>query len=431
MNSNPGRGLIVSAPASGAGKTLVTLGLLAALRARGVPVRGAKSGPDYIDPRFHEAACGAPCLNLDAWAMTPERIRARSAGAGVLLIEGAMGLFDGAPPDGRGASADLARQLALPVVLIVDARSMAHSVVPLVQGFAHHDPAVHIAGVILNRVGSPRHAGLLRRALEGAGVTVLGALPRAPALTTPGRHLGLIQAAEHPDLTGFIARAADLIAETVDLDRLLAEAAPLPTDTTPVTPPSPPSPPAQRIAVARDAAFGFAYPHMLEDWRRAGAEILPFSPLADQPPPLADLIFLPGGYPELHAGQIAAAQRFLTGLRSAARAGTMIYGECGGYMVLGQGLIDADGTRHAMVGLLDLETSFAQRRLHLGYRHLHADTGPFAGTWRGHEFHYATTLQARGTPLFHARDAEDTPLPPMGLRAGRVSGSFAHLIDIA
>ncbi|WP_138468711.1 cobyrinate a,c-diamide synthase [Poseidonocella sp. HB161398] len=420
----PGRGLILAAPSSGAGKTTVTLGLLRALRDRGMAVRGAKSGPDYIDPRFHEAASGQPCPNLDAWAMSPARLAQLAAGPGLLLAEGAMGLFDGAPPEGRGASADLARHLGLPVVLVVDARSMSQSVAPLVAGFACYDPDVEIAGVILNRVGSARHEAMLRRALAPLGLPVLGALPRAAGIAQPSRHLGLVQAGEHDDLEAFLGTAAQLAAAHVDLDALAALARPLPAAPDLALPP----PPAQVIALAEDRAFAFAYPHMIEGWRAAGAEIRPFSPLADDPLPEAGMIFLPGGYPELHAATLAAGRNFLPGLRAAAARGTAIHGECGGYMVLGDGLVDAGGTRHAMAGLLRLETSFAARRLHLGYRSLAAAEGPFAGHWAGHEFHYATTLRAEGRPLFAAADAEGAALPPMGLCEGAVTGSFAHVI---
>ncbi len=408
-------GLILAAPSSGSGKTTVTLGLLRALRDRGVAVRGAKSGPDYIDPRFHEAASGAPCLNLDAWAMSPEMIAGLAAGPGLLLIEGAMGLFDGAPPDGRGAVADLARMLTLPVVLVVDAARMAQSVGPLVSGFAGFDPEVRVAGVILNRVGSARHEAMLRAACP---LPVLGAVPRDPALALPSRHLGLVQVGEHPEIDAFLSHAARVMAEHVDLEALTSLAAPLPAATRRPVPP-----PAQRLAVAHDAAFAFAYPHLLDGWHAAGAEIRTFSPLADEAAPEADLVYLPGGYPELHAGRLAGNTRFLASL-----AGRAVHGECGGYMVMGDGLIDADGRRHAMAGLLRLETSFAARRLHLGYRWLHGKHGAFAGDWAGHEFHYATTLRADGEPLWAVEDAEGNVLPPDGLRAGPATGGFAHLI---
>jgi len=253
-------------------------------------------------------------------------------------------------------------------------------------------------------------------------------VPRDAGLAVPSRHLGLVQAGERDDLEDFLDAAAEVMAQAVDLSALAALAAPLPA-------PGPVpriAPPAQRIAVARDVAFGFVYPHMLADWRAQGANVLPFSPLADDPvPDGAGFVFLPGGYPELHAGRLAAAGRFMTSLRAAAAAGVPIYGECGGYMVLGDGLVDADGARHAMAGLLRLETSFAARRLHLGYRRVRATGGPMDGDWWAHEFHYATTLAENGDPLFTARDAEGMALAPMGLRAGQVAGSFAHLIDRA
>lgn len=420
-------GLIVAAPASGSGKTTVTLGLLRALRRRGVGVRGAKSGPDYIDPRFHEAATGRPCPNLDAWAMTPARLRALAGGEGPVVVEGAMGLFDGAPPAGRGGTADLARVLGLPVVLVVDASRMAQSVGPLAAGFARHDPAVRVEGVILNRLGSARHGEMAARAVEAVGLRVLGRLPRDAGLAHPSRHLGLVQAEERPDLEAFLERAADLAEAHLDLDALLALAR---GPDLPQVEGTRVAPPAQRIAVARDAAFAFAYPHLLEDWRAAGAEVAFFSPLADEAVPEAGLVILPGGYPELHAGRLAASGTFMQSLRQSAETAD-IYGECGGYMVLGEALADAGGHAHRMAGLLPLETSFATRRLHLGYRQVEALGGPLPGRWRAHEFHYATVLREAGEPLFRARDAEGAELPPMGLRRGRVAGSFAHLIDLA
>ena len=418
-----GQGLIIAGPTSGSGKTTVTLGVLRALRNKGLAVTGAKSGPDYIDPRFHEAATGAPCPNLDAWAMEPEQVQTLALTEGLRVIEGAMGLFDAAP-DGKGATADLARTLGLPVVLVVDAARMAQSVAPLAQGFAQHDPQVHIAGVILNRVGSTRHERMLRTALDASRISVLGALPREAALNTPSRHLGLTQAEEREDLEQFLDQAAQLAGQHVDLDALMRLSAPI---TSPSKLPSGLEPPAQRLAIARDRAFSFLYSHLLQDWWTSGAEISFFSPLADEAPPPADLIFLPGGYPELHAGRLAGCQNFLSATRKAAMS-TAIYGECGGYMVLGSALTDASGTAHEMLGLLDLETSFADRRLHLGYRHLQPLGGPFPSPLKGHEFHYATTLRANGQPLFTAQDALGETLPPMGLRQGNVTGSFAHVI---
>ncbi|MFY0691258.1 MAG: cobyrinate a,c-diamide synthase [Paracoccaceae bacterium] len=420
------RGLMIAAPASGSGKTTVTLGLLRAMSRRG-PIRGAKSGPDYIDPRFHEAACGLPCPNLDGWAMTAARIADLAQGptesAGPLIVEAAMGLFDGAPPDGKGSAAELAKLLDLPVVLVVDCAKTAQSIAALVTGFTTFDPEIRIAGLILNKLGSPRHERIVKQALNRTDLPpVLGAIPRRGDLAHPSRHLGLVQAGERADLDAFLDRAADIIGDCVDLDRLefspIAKAAAAPRL----------APPAQRMAIANDQAFAFAYPHILEDWRAAGAEISFFSPLADDAVPEADFIFLPGGYPELHAGRLAGNTSFLKSLRNASQD-TDIYGECGGYMILGEGLTDAEGTRHQMLGLLPLETSFERRKLHLGYRSLTASHGPFQGRHSGHEFHFATTLRAVGPPLFDARDAEGESLPAMGLRQGRVCGSFAHVID--
>ena len=415
-------GIVIAAPSSGSGKTTITLGLLRALAPDGLNVRGAKSGPDYIDPRFHAVASGQPCVNLDAWAMTPDRIRSLAAGDGPLIVEGAMGLFDGAPPDDRGSSADWARALGLSVVLVVDAARMAGSIAPLVAGFTGFASDVTIAGVILNKVGSPRHEGILRRALAATNIPVLGAVPRDVQIVQPSRHLGLVQADEREDLDAFLDSAAALVRRHLDIDALRQLMRPVATGNHAGL-----TPPAQRIALAQDRAFAFSYPHMIADWQRNGAEVIPFSPLNGDPIPESDLVYLPGGYPELYAGQIVRSG-FTQNLQNAALT-TDIYGECGGYMVMGDGLVDADGTRHEMAGLLRLETSFARRKLHLGYRTVTGTNGPFAGHWAAHEFHYATTIKAEGDALFTAKDAEGNDLPAMGLRLGRAYGSFAHVID--
>jgi len=424
-------GLVIAAPHSGAGKTLVTLGLLRCLRRQGVQVVSAKSGPDYIDPAFHKAASGAPCVNLDAWAMTPDKLRSLATrAADVLLVEGAMGLFDGAPdqdnPMGRGSVADLAAVLELPVVLVLDVARQSQSAAALVAGFAGLRDDVRVAGVILNRVASTRHGEVIARAIKALGVPVLGRVPRQAALAMPSRHLGLVQALEHPDLEGFIETAADLLADSVDLAALLAVSKPVAFGASVAGLP----PLGQRIAVARDAAFAFAYPHMLEDWQREGAELSFFSPLADEGPMEGvDALFLPGGYPELYAGQLAAAARFRAGMEVARASGALIYGECGGYMTLGRNLIDANGNAHRMLGFLPVDTSFAERRLHLGYRHLHPLTGPWQGARAGHEFHYASVVwDGGGDALFAASDSLGAPLGSVGHARGRVYGSFAHVI---
>jgi cobyrinic acid a,c-diamide synthase len=430
------RGLLIAAPRSGSGKTTITLALAAALRRRGIAVRLAKAGPDYIDPGFHAAATGAPCLNLDSWAMPPPLLAATLAeaaqGAELLLVESAMGLFDGleSPAGARGAAADLAARFALPVLLVLDVSGQSQSAAAVARGFATHAPEVRVAGVVLNRVGSARHAAQVRAALAHLPMPVLGSVPREAGIALPERHLGLVQAAEQAALPALLERLAALGAAQCDLDAILDCAAPLAVEGAPAVALRPPG---QRIALAADAAFSFIYPHILAGWRRLGAEILPFSPLADEPPPAdCDAAWLPGGYPELHGGVLAAASRFRAGLARFAETGP-VHGECGGYMVLGEGLVDADGVRHAMSGLLGHSTSFAARRLHLGYREARvlADgpLGPAGARLRGHEFHYASLLDAgRDAPFAALADGTGTALGAGGGRRGRVSGSFFHAI---
>ena len=426
-------GLVIAAPATGSGKTVVTAALVAAARGLGRRVAAAKVGPDYVDPRFHAVASGRPCFNLDPWAMRPAFVSRLfddlSANADLVVVEGVMGLFDG-PVGARGSTADVAATLGLPVVLVIDAGAQGQSVAALARGFSDFRHDVEVVGVILNRVTSLRHADMLSFALREANVAVFGAVPREASLVLPSRHLGLVQAGEHSDLEGFIQGAAGILLKSVDLKRLLAVArVPRPAFGSP----KPLPPLGQRIAVASDEAFAFAYPHFLSGWRAAGAEILPFSPLADEAPDAAaDAVFLPGGYPELHGGTLAAADRFQAGLKAAEERGALVYGECGGFMVLGEGLVDASGTRHAMTGLLPLETTFAERRLHLGYRRMtHSGALPLPGTLRGHEFHYsAVARNGEAEPLFvEVRDAKGDTLGPQGLRRGRVMGSYLHVID--
>jgi cobyrinic acid a,c-diamide synthase len=428
----PKRGLMIAAPRSGSGKTTLTLGLLRALSGRGLAVAGAKSGPDYIDGAFLAAAAKRESVNLDSWAMSPALARGLGAAldGDLLVVEASMGLFDGAPPAGNasGASADIAAWLGLPIVLILDVSGQAQSAAAIAKGFASYDERVRIAGIVLNKVGSERHRRLAGDAVAALGLPVLGALPRQADIALPERHLGLVQAAETADLDSRLDALGRFVAAHVDLDALLELAAPV----TPAEPAVALRPPGQRIAVARDAAFTFLYPHLLSGWRAAGAEIVFFSPLADEAPPLdADACWLPGGYPELHSGRLAAAHKFLAGLRRFAET-RAVHGECGGYMVLGRTLTDAEGTRHEMAGLLSVETSFFKRRMTLGYRRarLLAD-GPLGARDEvrlGHEFHYAT-LAAPGddAALALVADAYGAEAPA-GSRRGLVSGSFFHVI---
>jgi cobyrinic acid a,c-diamide synthase len=423
-------GLIVAAPSSGSGKTLITLALLRAFKDSGLRVTSAKVGPDYIDPRFHEAATGRPCVNLDPWAMRQEMISALIAvqedEADLLLIEGVMGLFDG-PEKGKGSTADLAKQLGLPVLLVIDAFHQSQSVAAVVHGFSTFQRGVRISGVILNRVGSERHRTMLTQALPQE--LVLGSVPRLSGLEIPSRHLGLRQAQELGGLQEFISRAAELAGSRIDLERIKSLARPLAHE---LAIPKFLPPLGQRIAVARDEAFGFAYEHILAGWRAQGAELRFFSPLADKTPAAdADAVFLPGGYPELHAARLASNSHFLDGLGQAAARGALIYGECGGFMVLGRYLTDQNGKTHPMAALLPHATSFAERKLTLGYRTLrHRGALPFPAQLRGHEFHYSSLAEpVRGDHLFTMRDASGERLGPAGLRMGRIMGSYAHIID--
>jgi cobyrinic acid a,c-diamide synthase len=431
------RGLIVAAPRSGSGKTTVTLALLAALKRRGIAVRAAKAGPDYIDSAFHAAATDEPGFNLDSWAMPPALLDAVASEAArdaeLLVVEGVMGLFDGTPgPAGRcGATADLAMRFRLPVLLVLDVAGQSQTAAAIVRGLASHDPAVRIAGVVLNRVGSERHRTLVADAIAALNIPVLGAIPRDAALALPERHLGLVQAAEHADLVMRFERLAAVAEHHLDLDAIIATASPLACTAGMNAAALPP--PGQRIALASDAAFTFIYPHVLDGWRHAGAEIVTFSPLADEAPPAScDSCWLPGGYPELHAGTLAAAQQFRRGLAQFV-ATRPVHGECGGYMVLGEGLEDADGVRHAMTALLGHSTSFAQRKLHLGYREARLiEDGPLGAagtTLRGHEFHYAALIApGNDAPFAELADGQGHPLGPTGGRRGRITGAFFHAI---
>ncbi|TCQ09947.1 hydrogenobyrinic acid a,c-diamide synthase (glutamine-hydrolysing) /cobyrinate a,c-diamide synthase [Rhizobium sp. PP-F2F-G36] len=430
-------GILIAAPSSGSGKTTITLGLLRALSRRGVAVSPGKAGPDYIDPAFHTAACGIACVNYDPWAMRPALLdaqasRARDDGR-LLVIEAMMGLFDAAM-DGTGAPADLAASLGLPVVLVVDCGRMAQSVAALVSGYARFRADVRLAGVILNKVGSPKHEAMLRGALDTIDMPVLGVIGRDPGLALPERHLGLVQAGEHGGLDRFIDHAADAVEAGCDLDALVALGGQAPPVESPTAQVVAMDPLGSRIAVARDVAFAFAYQHLLTGWHAAGASLSFFSPLADEAPADdADAVYLPGGYPELYAGTLSAAETFRAGMRAAALRDARVFGECGGYMTLGEGLVDALGTRYPMLGLLPLTTSFAERRRHLGYRRIRPlDETGFFKPMMAHEFHYATIVsEGDAAPLFAVEDAAGTSLGTAGLRAGTVAGSFMHLIDRA
>lgn len=430
------RAIIVGAPRSGSGKTSVTIGLLRALARRGLNVRGVKSGPDYIDPGFHAAATGLPGLNLDTWAMSPDLVASllaeAAAGSDILVIESAMGLFDGIPSEaGRsGSAAELARRYGIPVLLVLDVSGQSQTAAAVARGFATYDPAVRMAGVVLNRLGSERHRTLSGAAIEAIGLPVLGAVLRDPSLTLPERHLGLVQAHELANSNAHIDRLADVMERSLNIEAILSHASTVEVPSSAVTAIAPPG---QRIALASDAAFSFLYPHLAAQWRSAGAELITFSPLADEAPdPTCDVCWLPGGYPELHAGQLAAADTFRRSMIAFAET-KPVHGECGGFMTLGETIEDAAGHTHRMLGLLGHATSFAQRKMNLGYRQAtlleNGPLGPAGAVVRGHEFHYARTVQpGNDAPFARIADGQGTDIGLSGGRRGQVTGTFFHAI---
>lgn len=437
--AGPG-GLVVAAPRSGAGKTTIALGLMRAFRRRGLAVQPFKCGPDYIDPAFHAVATGRPSYNLDTWAMAEgtlaDLVARHAGGADMAVVEGVMGLFDGVAHSGqtaRGATADLAALFGWPVVLVLDVSGQTETAAAVAAGCARYREDVGVAGVILNRVSSARHLALIAPAFDRIGLKLFGAIGNDDALTLPERHLGLVQAGETADLERRLETFADALESSVDLEAIRAAARPALLQAA-VGAASGLKPPGRRIAVAQDEAFSFMYPHLLDRWRAAGVDILPFSPLADQAPDAgADAVWLPGGYPELHAGVLASARHFHGGLRALAGRSVPIHGECGGYMVLGRGIEDSRGVRHSMAGLLRLETSFAKRSLHLGYRRarllVDCPLGAAGMEIMGHEFHYASTLSAGDDPLVACRDASGASIAEGGARQSSVSGTFFHAID--
>ncbi|TNE37393.1 MAG: cobyrinate a,c-diamide synthase [Alphaproteobacteria bacterium] len=427
--------LVIAAPASNSGKTVLTLALLRAFRNSGRRMASFKAGPDYIDPAFHAAASGRPCFNLDPWAMREESqtavLRDVSDDADLIIGEGVMGLFDGAR-DGTGSTADLASRWSLPVLLIVDAKGQGASVAALLEGFDRHRPDLRLAGVLFNRVGGGGHVEMLKQAAAKAGIPMLGAIPLNPALQLEHRHLGLQQARERQDIEVFLEAAATHVAAHADLEQIAGLARPA---DLPETRGGGLAPLGQHIAIAEDDAFAFLYPHLMASWRRQGATLSFFSPLADEAPaPEADAIFLPGGYPELYAGKLASATKFKAGMQKTATSDKVIYGECGGFMALGRSLTDRDGATHEMLNLLPVTTSFAAPKRHLGYRKARLTQNCILGNkdarFAAHEFHYASLVSNEATtPLFEIEDATGAPLGLTGAIERRIAGSFIHLID--
>ncbi|WP_433377610.1 cobyrinate a,c-diamide synthase [Streptosporangium sp. CA-115845] len=424
--------LVIAAPSSGSGKTTVATGLMAALRARGLRVSPHKVGPDYIDPGYHALATGRPGRNLDPWLTGEDRVAPLflhgARDADIAVVEGVMGLYDGAGSGDFASTAHVARLIGAPVVLVVDAARQGRSVAALVQGFASFDTRVRLAGVILNRVGSPRHEEICRAALDESGISVLGVIPRVDGVATPSRHLGLIPAAERSgDAVAAVERMGALVAGSCDLEGLVAlarSAPPLPAH--PWTPALPPSPAVTAtasggrpvVAVAGGAAFTFGYAEQVELLAAAGAEVATFDPLRDEClPENAGAVVIGGGFPEMYAAELSANEPLRR--RVAAFDGPIV-AECAGLLYLAREL---DG--HPMCGRLDV-TATMTGRLMLGYRDAVATAKSVltreGERYRGHEFHRTATDPGHATPpLFRWRGAADGFAEPL------LAASYLHL----
>lgn len=434
---------VIAAPASGSGKTTVTLALLAALRRRGLEVAPFKVGPDFIDPGHHAAASGRPSRNLDAWMCGDDGVRRTFAvgcvGAEMAVIEGVMGLFDGAEGGSEaGSTAAVAKLLKAPVLLVIDAKGQARSVAALIKGFVEFDPVLNVAGIILNRVASPRHAELLRAAHASVpGLPpLLGVLPREPQIALPERYLGLVTAETAPENVVFYERLAAWFEAGVDVEQLLAcqsgNPAVMAQDCR--LEPAPTLPGRVRIAVARDEAFSFCYPENLELLEEAGAEIEFFSPLRNGHLPAGiSGIYLPGGYPELYAPRLAANLSLLQALRTAASVGMPIYAECGGLIYLSGGVAGAAADHfQPFVALFPAAARMLPQRKALGYRQINFrfDTilGPAGTVARGHEFHYSEVAIAPEVPRSYAVSrADGQMLEDEGYVLNNVLASYVHL----
>ncbi len=439
FNSQPFPGLVVSGTHSSVGKSSVATGLMRLLQRRGHSVHPFKAGPDHIDPGHHERACGTPSYNLDSFMCTHGYLRDlfsdRVRGGGITVVEGMMGLFDGAhPKKDMGSTAEIAKLFDLPVLLVFDGQATARSAAALVQGFVNFDPGIRFLGVVANRVNSAGHADILKQAIEHhTAVPFLGHLPQQPELEIASRHLGLHQGFEQED--AIYERWADHIERHLDMERLL------PSLTPPTNEKATSAPPARwkttkqsgafSVAVAKDAAFQFAYPDTLDLFRHAGGDVRFFSPLADRALPEGiDWVYLPGGYPESYAPALSANQNMLASIRRFAQQDGVVVGECGGLMVLGKTLTGEDGKTHPMAGLFDFSTTMQNKRLTLGYRTLafsaeRQDAAPLI--LKGHEFHYSRLVDNRETPLMLQAAQEGNAEVRDGFRHNNCFALYMHL----
>jgi cobyrinic acid a,c-diamide synthase len=437
------KAVVIAGAASGVGKTTVAAAVMGTLTARGYKVQPFKAGPDYIDPSYHSAVCGFPCRNLDTWLLTPEAIRElfhrAMAGKDIAVIEGVMGLYDGANGgDDDGSTAQLAKLLGVPVVLVVDASKSSRSVGAVAMGFKMFDPEVNVSGVILNGIAGDLHLELARPSLEVAGVDALGYLPGRRDFTLPERHLGLIPAAEGQLAMTYYQHLARQAEDTVDLDRLLAIAADatVPDADTNTLFPEVPVRPATAIAVAMDKAFNFYYPDSLDLLTAWGADLVPFSLLEDAAlPPHVNGVYMGGGFPEMFAAPLCDNAGMRASIRAAAERGLPIYAECGGLMYLGRGIEDLEGRYYEMAGVLPGRSTMQGARLTLGYRTIRARAGncllATGETVRGHEFHFSSMQDSPEQDGAHALppayDVLDQPGRCEGFVTHNVLASYIHV----
>lgn len=430
------RGFVIAGTQSGVGKTTIATGVIAALTRAGHRVQPFKAGPDYIDPTYHTRAAGRPSRNLDSWMLPHDALAelfARAcATAELAVVEGVMGLFDGrSGEEEAGSTAQIAKLLGLPVILVLDAGKMARSAAAMVLGYQRLDPQLDLAGVILNNVASESHYAMCKTPIEAVtGIPVLGRLPRRPDLKLPERHLGLIPTVEGPAANAYFDELAELVTREIGLDALMRLARPVPEARSTGLFPGEPAPVAARIAVAQDRAFSFYYQDSLDLLEAWGAELLPFSPLEDAAlPPGTDGVYIGGGFPEMYASQLAENMPMRAAVRNAAGEGVPVYAECGGLMYLGESVEDFDGRFHIMAGVLPVRSRMTQGRLTLGYRTATArqDTPLLrAGeTARGHEFHWSS-LAAPLTEADCAYDLAETGRAE-GFSRGSVLASYVHL----
>jgi cobyrinic acid a,c-diamide synthase len=427
--------IIIGGAASGIGKTSVTVGLARALRVRGLKVAVFKCGPDYLDPTYHVRAAGRTCHNLDGWMMGRDAVLGTFGRAGadadIALIEGMMGLFDGASPvTDEGSTAEIAKWLSAPVLLVVDSSGIARTLAAVVRGFAEYDRGLRIAGVICNRLGSRGHLALLREAVVQP--PVLGGLPADQTLVLPERHLGLLMADEHAVPGAILDRLGEVISQWCNLDAMIeaAKAAPpleceLSATRTVVTSPT------CKIGIALDEAFHFYYEYNLALLRDLGAQLVYFSPVSDRELPDVDALYLGGGYPELHAEALAANRSMREQIARFATAGGVIYGECGGLMYLSSGITDAQGHYFPMAGVIPGRTIMHQRLQALGYVEVETETdsviGPAGSRFRGHQFRYSELQPSNELrPAYRMTRHYDRRAMPEGYRLKNVLASYVH-----